>query len=98
MLLKKVEKNDDSIQEVSEYVEKQGHQIQAIIDDYIMIIKHLTQEGIKAGDTYEALMAYIVKTETLSNIVEQTLLMIRDIVWNYAEEIDTQERVEYFKC
>lgn len=87
--------NEDYIFEMAEYFEKQGKQLQNIVDAYIVAIKRVTEEGIVKGETSETLKIFLEYAEKLNQVIELTAKEVRDSVVNYQEEIDAQDQYLY---
>mgnify|MGYP004604482729 CR=1 FL=1 len=91
----KLEMHDDYINEMAEYFEKQGKQLQRMINAYIAIMERVTDEGIAKGETSGALSDFLAYAEKLKQVVASTSEEVRDSVMNYMEEVDTQDQYLY---
>lgn len=87
--------DDNYINEVAEYFETQGKQLQRKVDSYIAALKRVTEEGVVEGETSDALKSFLEYAEKLNQVVSATSVEVRDTVMNYLEEIDTQDQYLY---
>lgn len=87
--------NDNYINEMAEYFETQGKQLQRMVDSYIAALKRVTEEGVVEGETSDALKSFLEYAEKLNQVVSATSVEVRDTVINYLEEIDTQDQYLY---
>lgn len=87
--------DNNYINEIAEYFEKQGKQLQNMADAYIAAIKRITDEGIVQGETSEALKIFLEYAQKLNQIISSTSIEARDTVMNYLEEIDAQDQYLY---
>lgn len=87
--------DDNYINEVAEYFETQGKQLQRMVDSYIAALKRVTEEGVVEGETSDALKSFLEYAEKLNQVVSATSVEVRDTVMNYLEEIDTQDQYLY---
>lgn len=92
MYLDKVIVDDGYMQDVSEYFESQGKQLQEIIDSYIRIMNRVAEEGISKGQTSDSIRRFISYAEQLNNVIADTSIEIKTVTMNCMEEIDTQDR------
>lgn len=87
--------DDSYINEMAEYFETQGKQLQRMVDSYIAALKRVTEEGVVEGETSDALKSFLEYAEKLNQVVSSTSVEVRDSVMNYLEEIDTQDQYLY---
>lgn len=87
--------DDSYINEMAEYFEMQGKQLQGMVDSYIAALKRVTQEGVVEGETSDALKSFLEYAEKLNQVISAASTEIRDSVINYLEEIDTQDQYLY---
>lgn len=87
--------DDNYINEVAEYFETQGKQLQCMVDFYIAALKRVTEEGVVEGETSDALKSFLEYAEKLNQVISATSVEVRDTVMNYLEEIDTQDQYLY---
>lgn len=87
--------DDSYINEMAEYFEMQGKQLQCMVDSYIAALKRVTQEGVVEGETSDALKSFLEYAEKLNQVISAASIEIRDSVTNYLEEIDTQDQYLY---
>lgn len=87
--------DDSYINEMAEYFEMQGKQLQCMVDSYIAALKRVTQEGVVEGETSDALKSFLEYAEKLNQVISAASTEIRDSVINYLEEIDTQDQYLY---
>ena len=87
--------DEDYINEMAEYFETQGKQLQNMVDSYIAIMKRVVEEGIVKGETSDALMTFLAYAEKLNRVIASTSKEIRDSVMNYLEEMDVQDQYLY---
>ena len=88
----KINIDDSYINEMAEYYERQGKQLQGMIDSYLDIMKRVTEDGIVQGDTSEALKAFLAYAEKLRQSVLNVSTKARDMTGSYLEEIDNQDK------
>lgn len=87
--------DDNYINEVAEYFETQGKNLQRMVDSYIAALKRVTEEGVVEGETSDALKSLLEYAEKLNQVIAATSVEVRDTVMNYLEEIDTQDQYLY---
>lgn len=87
--------DEEYINEMAEYFEKQGKQLQNIAASYIGAMKRVVGEGIIEGKTSETLKTFLEYAEKLNQVIISTAMQIRDSAMNYLEEIDTQDQYLY---
>lgn len=87
--------DDNYINEMAEYFEKQGKQLQSMVNAYIAAMKRITEEGIAEGETSDALKTFLEYAQRLNQVISATSVEVRDSVMNYLEEIDTQDQYLY---
>lgn len=87
--------DDNYINEVAEYFETQGKNLQRMVDSYIAALKRVTEEGVVEGETSDALKSFLEYAEKLNQVISSTSVEVRDTVMNYLEEIDTQDQYLY---
>lgn len=92
---KKLIIDESYINEMAEYFEKQGMQLQKMVDSYIAAMKRIATEGIVKGKTSESLMIFTEYAEKLHQVILFTAKEVRDSVMNYLEEVDTQDHYQY---
>ncbi len=91
----KMNVDDDYINEMAEYYEKQGKQLQGMMDSYIEAIRRITEEGIVQGDTSDRLKSYLAYAEKLKQAVQEASTEARDLAGSYLEEICGQDQYQY---
>lgn len=91
----KVVIDDGYLNEMAEYFEKQGKQLQSMANAYIAAMRRIAKEGIVQGRTANALKQFIEYAQKRTRDIASTSEQIRDIVLNYLEEIDAQDRYQY---
>ncbi len=87
--------DDDYINEMAEYYEKQGKQLQGLMDSYIEAIRRITEDGIVQGDTADRLKSYLAYAEKLKQAVLEASIEARDLAGSYLEEICGQDQYQY---
>ncbi len=87
--------DDSYINEVAEYFETQGKQLQHMIDSYIAALKRITEEGVAEGETSDALKFFWEYAQKLNYVISDTSVKVRDTVMNYLEEIDILDQYLY---
>lgn len=91
----KMDIDDNYINEMAEYYEKQGKQLQGMMDSYIDAIRKLTEDGIVQGDTADRLKSYLAYAERLKQVVMEASTEARDMVADYLAEICEQDQYRY---
>lgn len=91
----KIEIDDSYINEMAEYFENQGKQLQDMVDSYIAIMKRVSDEGITKGQIHGTLILLMAYAENLKEVIFSTSTEISNSVKNYIEEIDTQDQYLY---
>lgn len=86
--------DEEYINGMAEYFEKQGKQLQKMSNDYIRIMRKVVEDGIIKGETAESLRAFLQYAEKLNRVVASTALHIRDSAVNYLGEIDTRDQYQ----
>lgn len=86
--------DEEYINGMAEYFEKQGKQLQKMSNDYIRIMRKVVEDGIIKGETAESLSAFLQYAEKLNRVVASTALHIRDSAVNYLGEIDTRDQYQ----
>lgn len=86
--------DEEYINGMAEYFEKQGKQLQKMSNDYIRIMRKVVEDGIIKGETAESLRAFLQYAEKLNRVVASTALQIRDSAVNYLGEIDTRDQYQ----
>lgn len=86
--------DEEYINGMAEYFEKQGKQLQKMSNDYIRIMRKVVEDGIIKGETAESLSAFLQYAEKLNRVVASTALQIRDSTVNYLGEIDTRDQYQ----
>lgn len=86
--------DEEYINGMAEYFEKQGKQLQKMSNDYIRIMRKVVEGGIIKGETAESLRAFLQYAEKLNRVVASTALQIRDSTVNYLGEIDTRDQYQ----
>ncbi len=86
--------DEEYINGMAEYFEKQGKQLQKMSNDYIRIMRKVVEDGIIKGETAESLRAFLQYAEKLNRVVASTALQIRDSTVNYLGEIDTRDQYQ----
>lgn len=87
--------DEEYINQMAEYFEKQGKQLQNMINSYNAVMKKVVEAGIMEGKTSETLKAFSEYAEKLNQVIISTAMQIRDSTMNYLEEIDTQDQYLY---
>lgn len=91
----KVVVDDNYINEMAEYFDRQGKQLQGMIDSYIDAIRKVTENGIVQGDTADRLKSYLAYAEKLKQVVLEVSTEARDLASSYLEEICEQDQYQY---
>lgn len=91
----KVIVDDNYINEMAEYFERQGKQLQGMMDSYIDAIRRVTENGIVQGDTADRLKSYLEYAEKLKQVVLEVSTEVRDLAGSYLEEICEQDQYQY---
>ena len=91
---RKVNVDDNYINEMAEYFEGQG-QLQGMIDSYIDAIRRVTEDGIVQGDTADRLKSDLAYAERLKQTVLEVSTEARDLAGSYLEEICEQDQYQY---
>lgn len=91
----KVIVDDNYINEMAEYYERQGKQLQGMIDSYIDAIRKVTENGIVQGDTADRLKSYLAYAEKLKQVVLEVSTEARDLAGSYLKEICEQDQYQY---
>lgn len=91
----KMKVDDDYINEMAEYYEKQGKQLQGMVDSYTDAIRKVTEDGIVQGDTADRLKSYLGYAEKLKQAVLEAAAEARDLAGGYLEEIYEQDQYRY---
>lgn len=86
--------DEEYINGMAEYFEKQGKQLQKMSNDYIRIMRKVVEDGIIKGETAESLRAFLQYAKKLNRVVASTALQIRDSTVNYLGEIDTRDQYQ----
>lgn len=84
--------DESYIEEMAEYFERQGKQLQKMADAYIVAMRQIVQEGIVKGETSETLTRFTECAEKLHQVIQLTAEGARDSVMNYLEEVDAQDQ------
>lgn len=92
MYLNKVIVDDGYMQDISEYFESQGMQLQERIDAYIRIMNRVVEEGISKGETSDSIRRFIAYAEQLNNVIADTSVEIKTATMKCMEEIEEQEQ------
>lgn len=87
--------DDNYINEMAEYFERQGKQLQGMMDSYIDAIRRVTENGIVQGDTADRLKSYLEYAEKLKQVVLEVSTEARDLAGSYLEEICEQDQYQY---
>lgn len=91
----KVVVDDGYLNEMAEYFEKQGKQLQGMANAYIAAMRNIAKEGTVEGRTANALRQFIEYAQKQTQAIASTSRQIRDSVMNYLEEIDAQDQYRY---
>lgn len=91
----KVIVDDAYLNEMAEYFEKQGRQLQSMANAYITAMEEIAKEGIVEGRTANALKQFVEYAQKQIQDIASTSEQIRDTVLNYLEEIDAQDQYQY---
>lgn len=91
----KMDIEDDYINEMAEYYEKQGKQLQGMLDSYIDAIRKLTEDGVILGNTSDRLKSYLAYAERLKQAVMEASTEARDLAADYLAEICEQDQYRY---
>ncbi|MFG6358872.1 MAG: hypothetical protein K1W26_18940 [Acetatifactor sp.] len=84
--------DEEYINGMAEYFEKQGKQLQKMSDDYVKAMRRIVESGIKRGDTAESLRAFLQYAEKLNRVIASTAVQIRDSTADYWGEIDARDQ------
>lgn len=95
LMYEKIKIDDNFINEIARYFEKQGECIQNIIDDYIIILNKVRSEGITGGETSDALKIFNDYVEKLNQVVYDESINIKKIILKFMLEIDVQDKYIY---
>lgn len=87
--------DEEYINGMAEYFEKQGKQLQQMMDYYIATIKKVVEEGVAMGETSETLITFLEYAQKLNQVIGSTAIQVRNSTMNYLEEIDTQDQYLY---
>lgn len=87
--------DDGYINEMAEYYEKHGKQLQGMMDSYMDAIRKVTENGIIQGDTSDRLKSYLGYAEKLKQAVLEVSTEARDLAGSYLEEICEQDQYRY---
>lgn len=87
--------NEEYINGMAEYFEKQGKQLQSMADGYVTAMRKVVEEGIVRGETAETMRAFLQYAEKLNQVIVSTAMKIRNSTVNYLEEIDTQDQYQF---
>lgn len=87
--------DEEYINEMAEYFEKQGKQLQKMADSYINTMTKVVKEGVVMGETSESLNTFLQYAEKLNQVIISTAMQVRNSTMNYLEEIDTQDQYLY---
>lgn len=87
--------DEEYINEMAEYFEKQGKQLQKMADSYINTMTRVVKEGVVMGKTSESLKTFLQYAQKLNQVILSTALQVRNSTMNYLEEIDTQDQYLY---
>lgn len=87
--------DDGYINEMAEYYEKQGKQLQSMVDFYIDSIRKVTEGGIVKGDTSDRLKSYLAYAEKLKQTILDESIKTRDLTGSYLEEIYEQDQYQF---
>lgn len=86
---------DEYLNELAEYFEKQGKQLQRMADAYIAVMEQITSGGIMQGETAMVLRRFLESAKKLNHVISSVSVEVRDSVMNYLEEIDTEDQYLY---
>lgn len=84
--------DEEYINGMAEYFEKQGKQLQQMADYYIATMKKVVEEGVAMGETSETLITFLEYAQKLNQVIGSTAIQVRNSTMNYLEEIDTQDQ------
>lgn len=87
--------DEEYINGMAEYFEKQGKQLQNIANCYIAEMRKVVEGGIVRGETAESLRVFLQYAEKLNQVIISTAMQVRDSTVNYLEEIDTQDQYQF---
>lgn len=83
---------DNYCQSMGNYFEKQGEQLDALIAEYISILREVRDNALISGDTAKALGAYIEYTEKLDKQVGKISQVAKKQVDNFLAEVDSADQ------
>lgn len=83
---------DDYINEMADYYERQGKQLQCMIDAYMAAMRRVAGEGITIGRTSDALKSFLEYAQKLNQAIATAAMGSRDSAMRYLEEIAEQEQ------
>lgn len=87
--------DDDYINAMAEYFEKQGRQLQGIADNYISAMTRMVQEGMPIGETSETLRTFVNYAQALQREILTTAMKARNLTLDYLEEVDVKDNYQY---
>lgn len=87
--------DEEYINGMAEYFEKQGKQLQQMADSYINTMTRVVKEGVVMGETSESLNTFLEYAQKLNQVIGSTAIQVRISTMNYLEEIDTQDQYLY---
>ena len=87
--------NDGYLNEMAEYFEKQGKQLQSMANAYIAAMRNIAKDGTVEGRTANALKQFVEYAQRQTQAIASTSEQIRNSVMNYLEEIDTHDQYRY---
>lgn len=87
--------DEEYINGMAEYFEKQGKQLQQMTDYYIETMEKVVEEGVAMGETSDTLIIFLEYAQKLNQVIGSTAIQVRNSTMNYLEEIDTQDQYLY---
>lgn len=84
--------DDEYCSSVSEYVEREGNNIESLLGYYITALNEIRQKAILEGDIANALSAYIEYANRLTNRFGILSNSIKIQISNYLEAVDEADK------
>ena len=87
--------SDGYLNEMAEYFEKQGKQLQGMANTYIAAMRNIAKDGTVEGRTANALKQFVEYAQRQTQAIASTSEQVSDAVMNYLEEFDTNDQYQY---
>lgn len=84
--------DDEYCKKMGDYFLKQGHQLDIFVSQYISILKGVKQNGIKKGDTADALGAYIKQAEKMNKQIGTISKSAQTYANRFVNQIDQADQ------